>query len=208
MDENIVASSGELPLENQETPVQPPSPDAAEMDSGEAAAPNSILERVKRRTGAVFEKAGIVYKRGGGRPRKDGLPKISDIPINAPGTALPLDTEPPAPAPAPNLDPILVRRCCTAVIKAAKGFLDRHIFGKARIAGLEPSEAQQLVVDTTITAEEADAFSELAEICLRKYGVGSEFAPEVAIAAIAAGIGIRYVNAIERMEEIAKAKKG
>ena len=60
--------------------------------------------------------------------------------------------------------------------------------------------AQQLVVDTAITSEEIESFSKLAEVCLRKYGVGTEYAPEIGLACVAAGIGLRYTAAIKAME--------
>ena len=141
-----------------------------------------------------------MFKRGGGRPRKDGLPNKLDVPLNAPPTALPLGTTP-APAPAPaGLDPALVKKCCSAVVKAFKGFLDKSLFNKARRRYPDdPKFCNQLIVDTTITQEETDAFAELSEICLRKYGVGSEYAPEIGLAAVVLGVGVRYAAAFKAL---------
>lgn len=164
-------------------------------------APESVVEKIKRTTRGVFERHGVLWKRGGGRPRKDGAPGKLDTPVNAPVTALPLGSAAPVSDPAPGLDPVLVRRCCTAVVKAFKGFFDKALFRKAQAKYPDdPKFCQELVTDTTITQEEADGFSELAEICLRKYGVGTEYAPEIGLGAIVLGIGVRYAAAFKGLE--------
>jgi len=106
-----------------------------------------------------------------------------------------------APDAPQGLDPLLVKKCCSAVLKALSGFADKILFGKCRVAGLEPKEAQEIVGATRITQEEADSFSELAEICLRKYGVGTEYAPEIGLGAILIGVSLRYATAIKSLPE-------
>ena len=70
------------------------------------------------------------------------------------------------------------------------------MFARARKRGVEAKEAQALVASLQITTTESDAFAELSEICLRKYGVGTQWAPEIGLAVILTGIGVRYVAAI------------
>lgn len=184
-------------------PPSEPVPPSQNEFTGFAPAPaqTSAFEKIKRRVAGVFESHGVTFQRGRGRPRLDGRPAKGDIPINAPATALPA---PAAPGPAvpgqEGLDPILVRKVCGACLKGLAGFLDKLLHRKAKSAGLSPVECNQLVVDTTITREEMDGFSELAEICLRKYGVGSQYAPEIGLAVIVGGIGIRYGVALKAFE--------
>lgn len=194
--------------ENPSLPGMAPAPEN-ESSTPESAGKSSTVEGIKRAAGKVFEAFGVQYKKTGGRPRKDGKPNKGDIPVNVPATALPAGAEAPPSVPAPSgLDPVLVRRCCSAIVKAVSTFLDRQLFGKARIAGLEPKEAQQLVTDCSVSAEELNAFSELAEVALRKYGVGTEYAPEVGVAAIAVGVGLRYSMAIQDLNQrIAERKE-
>jgi hypothetical protein len=170
----------------------------------EASTPTqgSVFEKVKRAGATIFEKYGVIYKRGPGRPRKDGLPAKNDLPLNAPQTALPAAAAAGAPLPAePGLDPALVKKCCSAVIKALTGFLDKLLFNKAKRKTGDAKFAQQLVTDATITQPEIDAFSELAEVCLRKYGVGTQYAPEIGLAALVLGIGIRYGAAMKALDQ-------
>lgn len=207
MSENAVAvpsevAAPETSAETQNTlPLNEPTPENSTPGNP------SLIEKIKSAAGSVFERNGIAYKRGGGRPRKDGSPNKLDIPINAPATALPFTATDVPPRPAPGIDPVIVKRCCSAVFKSVQAFLDKIVFKKARTAGFEPKDAQQLVTDTAITGEEVDAFSELAEICLRKHGVGSQYAPEVGLAAILGGIGVRYGMAIQTLNEAIADKK-
>lgn len=191
-------------LENQTLFSENPSPETAPPNelptSPDSQAQATIIERVVAAGKGVFEKHGVVFKRTGGRPRKDGLPNKGDIPLNAPSTALPEGASPAPSAGAPPLDPALMRRCCSAVLKGVSAFLDKTLYRKALTKTGDSRAANDLVAATAITKEEVDSFAELAEICLRKYGVGTEYAPEIGLAAIAAGIGLRYAVALKALE--------
>ena len=161
----------------------------------------SITQKILNSAQGVFERHGVVFKRGRGRPRADGMPAKGDVPINAPLKALPACAAPPTPLPdQAGLDPALVRRCCSAVLKGVSGVLDKILFRKAKLATNDHQWAQQLVADTAITKEEMDSFSELAEVCLRKYGVGTEYAPEIGLGCIVLGVGIRYGAALKSLD--------
>lgn len=181
-----------------ETPNPDLFPESPNESSGETpiAAEGSYAEKIRRVAKGVFERHGVLFKRGGGRPKKDGSPNKLDIPLTHPPTAIPLAAASSPPETDPNFDAALVKRCCTAVLKAFRGFADKFLFNKARKAGHSQAEASQLVTDTTVTSEEADSFSELAEICLRKYGVGTQYCPEIGLAAVVLGVGVRYGAAI------------
>lgn len=221
MSETIVAAPAEetsqraeqtapTPQNQAPQPEFVPGPENNELDQkAENPVESSILEKIKSTAAGVFERHGVLYKRGGGRPRKDGLPNKLDQPLNAPATALPAiaagDSALPA---ASNLDPVLVRRCCSAILKSITGFCDKRLFRKAVKKTADPKFAQQLIVDTTITKEEIDAFAELGEICLRKYGVGTEYAPEIGLAVILGGLGVRYMEAFKSLDEFTPKKEG
>lgn len=197
MPENIVQNST-VP----EIPVSP-SPSPINDNGGQAnpTAQTSLFEKISEKAGRLFEKHGVTFKPGRGRPRKDGSPKASDVPLESVG-ASPAPVAPlvAAPVPAPAIDAGLVRRCVSAVVKALKGFGDSKLFNKAMQATGDAKFARDLVAETTVTEEEISALAELSEICLRKYGVGTEYCPEVGLVAILAGGVIRYTVALKSIE--------
>ena len=169
---------------------------------------DSVVEKIQRAGARIFAKHGVQFKKGPGRPRRDGFPGAGDIPLTAPSTALPAAATLAAALPdTPGLDPVLVKRCCSAVIKSLTGFADKLLFNKAKRATDDAKFAQQLVADTTITQPEVEAFSELAEVCLRKYNLASEYAPEIGLAAIVASVGIRYSAALRALDVQIKEKE-
>lgn len=169
----------------------PPPPNEQSTETATPAEGN-LLARLKSRTQGIFESAGATFKRGGGRPRKDGKPNKLDVPVNVPATALPLGTKADPATGSAAVDAETVKTCLNAVVKAFKGTLDKWLFKKSIKRGDTPKEAQQLIADTTITEEEVESFSKLAEICFRKYGVGTEYCPEIGLGAIVVGVGLRY----------------
>jgi hypothetical protein len=190
----------------------PPLPTGNEsaLNPPENATPveTSRFEKLKSVTSGVFESAGTLFKRGGGRPRKDGKPNKLDIPLANPKTNLPLGAAAAPPLPGSSLDSTLVRRCCTAVLKAFSGVLDGILFHKAKAAGYSAVETQNLVSQCAITEKESDAFAELAEICLRKYGVGTEYCPEIGLGCIVLGVSARYLTALKALHKPEEKTEG
>jgi hypothetical protein len=199
-DSSVVTPPENSPPQSSELFPTPPPQNEPDPEI-QTPAENSVIEKLKSVSAGVFERAGVQFKRGRGRPRLDGNPGKGDLPLNAPATALPAVAacDPPL-APRENLDPALVRRCCSAVLKSLTGILDKALFRKAVKKTGDSKFAQQLITDTTVTQEEISAFSELAEICLRKYGVGTEYAPEIGIGVILAGLGVRYGEGFKSLD--------
>ena len=196
MSDTVAAPTPDLPGIPPTTPTTDETPTTP--DSGS----NSVFETLKRTASKVFERNGVKFRRGPGRRRKDGTPSAGDIPLDAPASSLPAAAAPVAPLPdQSNLDPALVKRCVSAVLRGFCGFADRILFRRAKEAFPDDAKfCQTLVNDTTITARETDDFADLAEICLRKYGVGTEYAPEIGLAAIAAGVAVRYGAALRSLD--------
>lgn len=170
----------------------------------EAKAPH--FEKLGKISRGVFEHAGVIFKRGLGRSRKDGAPKKSDIPLNATPTNLPIGVAPlPSDSPS-NLDPSLVKRCIAAMVKAVDGVLGSMLSKKLRQANYSAGEAKQFIIDNAITQSEADSFSDLALVCLQKYGVGTAYAPEIGLIVIATGIGVRYATAFATINRDIEAR--
>lgn len=195
LDNQSVSTSPEIPDSPLSTPINDTSGQAP------ATAQTSLFEKISEKAGRLFEKHGVTFKRGRGRPRKDGLPKATDVPIES-GSASTAPSAPvvAAPVPAPGFDSNLVIRCVKAVVKALKGFGDSKLYNKALQATGDGKFARDLVAETTVTEEEIAALAELSEICLKKYGVGTEYCPEIGVCAILAGGVIRYTVALKSIE--------
>lgn len=167
----------------------------------------STLEKLKSVSKSIFEVGGIPFVRRGGRPRKDGKPNKLDIPLAGTPTDLPIGVSADTSKNPSNLDPSLVKRCCSAILKAAQSVCESLLAKKARQAGYNPIETKNLLVDCSITEKESDSFSELAVICLQKYGVGTQYAPEIGLAVIATGIGVRYASAFTTLNRAIEAQQ-
>ena len=124
-------------------------------------------------------------------------PAGSPAPVPISETAIAPD---PAPGGLANFDAALVRRCLSAITKTVAGFLGGKVYKKALKKTGDSKFAKQMSDGCAPTPDEIDALAELSEICLRKYGVGTEYAPEIGLGAIAANIGLRYVSAMRELE--------
>jgi hypothetical protein len=173
-DENIAEFAGENPSEIQPPPSSqenlplPPGP-GNEPPPDNGALPETPNEsRIKCATGSLFEKMG--FKIGRGRPKKDGTPKISDVPLDTgamggrPFVSMP--------GPSPDLDRRkgLIRRCCKVAFKAVVSAVDKIIFSRAVLASGDKVEAQKIVDSVTATDGEAEAVAEVMDILAEMYG--------------------------------------
>ena len=200
----IMAESVDQPAETlfpEPTPTpEAPSPTNEPLGNGNPPVQASRLQKIVGATAGVFAKHGQIFKRGPGRPRKDGSPAASDIPITDPPEGFPVGA-PGVPAPAaPVLDPELVKKCCGAVLKGLSSVLDRVVHRRAIASGVPPEKAKEIALECGITKEECDSFGELAAICLKKYNVGTEYAPEVGLVCVLAGVGVRYAVALKSFD--------
>lgn len=182
------------------TEVQPEIPNVTPPEAP-IAVEGSTIEKIRTSGAKVFAAAGQLFSKGRGRPRKDGQPGKSDIPLNGPAPAAPVVPGATVQPVISGFDPAMVKKCVSAVFKAASGILNKILFTKAVNASKgDVRFANELCKSCEITPEEMDSFSDLASICLQKYGVGTEYVPEIGAAVILGGIGVRYYAAFKSLQ--------
>ena len=176
-------------------------PDDELFPAPDAPAQNSTAQKISAATGGLFEKFG--WKRGPGRPRKDGQPNKSAIPIMAPAEIAGENGGPPAGPRA--FDSTLVKRCVASIGKAACGFFDKQLEAKAVAATGDRAYAAELVKQTTATSQELDALGEVTDILLKQMGVDTRHLPLICACTVVAGAGARYAIAFRALNaEMAK----
>ena len=205
-------SPGPDPAQVPPVPIMETKPSTSAPDElfSEAApdSANPVAQKVNAASAGVFEKFGQFFKRGRGRPRKDGGPKISDLPVVAPPLAGPLaGSAPLAAAPAPPdsngsrpFDKNLVARCVAAVGKSIAGFFDKKLEAKAIAVTGDREFARQLVRETTVTPEGLQALGEVTDILLKELKVETKHLPLICACAVLAGEGGRYYLAFKSLD--------
>jgi len=161
---------------------------------GEAPAPvqDSLLQKIRGVGRGIFEKYGVRYKAGPGRPRLDGDPKSSDVPLNAPASALPAGGAPGNADDHPPGRSGVVRRCYKALAKAFAGWADKIIFRKVVELSGDKAYAKEVVVEISLTDPEADAFGELVEELSAMWGADEKFMALAASICTVTAVGGRY----------------
>jgi hypothetical protein len=181
-------------------PVLLPPPD----ESFTAASPPTqtpLLEKIRGATEPILQK----FKIGRGRPRADGSPKKSDIPLAAPSPALPGGAAA-APVVDPNFD-ALFRRSVLSAVKGVLGFAKNLVRSKAGAAGLDKDFTERTLRECEPEPEVMADFSESLEIVLQKYNAKTQYAPEIALAIAASRLGSPYVMLLKSFNaEIARRK--
>ena len=170
----------------------PPSPLDELLETAEAAPKASLLEKVRGVGRGIFEKYGVEYKAGRGRPRLDGEPKSSDVPLNAPASALPVGGAPGSPLDHPPGSSGVVRRCYKALAKAFAGWADKIIFRKVVELSGDKAYAKEVVVEISLTDPEAEAFGELVEELSAMWGADEKFMALAASICTVTAVGGRY----------------
>lgn len=211
----------DLTNENPPEIFPPENPPAHEPDpTGNADPENSLAQKIRRAGAAVFERAGITYKRGRGRPRKDGSPAAADVPLGA-GAAVanppdPSGPAPSGPAPAPSLPAVdagaadaLFRRSCVHILRGALDAAKGLIRTKSRRAGLDENFTERTLREcATDEPKILEDFSQSLELVCKKYAVSTEYAPEFALLASAGRLTAPYWLVLKSFnDEIARKRK-
>jgi hypothetical protein len=138
---------------------------------------NTTLEKLRSAVGSVITK----WKPGRGRPRKDGQPKKSDIVFENSEEILP-PAENLVPTPVDSPVDSLFRRSIVSGAKGVLGFLKSLVRIKADAAGLEEKFVSKTLAECEPEPQDLENFSESLKICLEKWNVKSEHAPEISLA--------------------------
>jgi hypothetical protein len=190
-----------------ETQAPDPNGGADAMATSDAPVKDSLLQRVRQTSRGVFEKWGVQWKRGPGHPRLDGEPKANDVPLNAPPTALPVGGGPGAAlGGAPGRSGI-VRRTYKSLAKAFSGWADKIIFRKTVELTGDKTYAKELVLETSLTDPEAEAFGELIDELAGMFGADEKFMALAASVATVTAVGGRYVVVIRDLEKQLAVKR-
>lgn len=192
-------------LTGPDQPAETLSP--APLDESADSQPG-LFGKIGNAVADVASRHGLSFKRGRGRPRKDGSPKANDTLVNtASGQSVPAADNPALAAavqpPAPATDFILHR----TIIGAFKGLL--KALGKyvKKLAG--DAEMSREWIDRNMAACEPDPealadWSESAKVVMEKYNVRSEYSPEIALVVNTGRLVAPYgVMIIELRKEIA-----
>jgi hypothetical protein len=168
---------------------------------------DSVLQRVRAAGRGIFEKYGVQWRAGRGRPRADGDPKASDVPLNAPLSALPAGG---APGSADNHPPGrsgVVKRCYKALAKAFSGWADKIIFRKVLELSGDKGYAREVVTEIALTDPEAEAFGELVDELSAMWGADEKFMALAASICTVTAVGGRYYMVNRDLDKQLAAKR-
>ena len=194
--------SPELPLTGEQPQPQnePTPPTTASVKSGLGEKISGVADRLA---------AKFSIKRGRGRPRNDGAPKISDVVLTPTGNALPARENVALATAANVVDPVadaaLLHKCIVGGAKGALGGLNDvlRIFGQK--AGLAEDYMRQLTARAEPDADALANFSEALDAVLKKRNINTVNAPEWALALATGRIAAPYgLILLELRKEIAR----
>ena len=179
----------------------------AEISSAAAAAPaeNTFGEKIVSRVASVFQKHGVKYRAGRGRPRADGSPKASDVVLgkSAPSPAA-ASPAPARPADEQGFIRRVVKNCAKAIFSTADKFLKNF----ALLAGHDEAAAEKIIAANSITDAETDAYGELGLMLADYYKIKTEyFALGGAVVLIGGSVGRYALTALELKKQAAQRRK-
>lgn len=172
----------------------------------EANFASKVSDAAKSAFGRIKEK---IAGRGRGRPKNcpqcgvpetrcqcgGGMGQASGVPFGGAADSAALSAQ-------------VVTEAVAAVIKTATSTADSFLISAAVKKTGETAWAESNVKRCQPTETELASLGTLAEICLRKYGVGTEYMPEIGLSAILLGIGARYALAFKTIAEIPDRQAG
>lgn len=209
MDDPTIALAEQLP------PPPPSSENSTVPDSAifnesnpteNTPAQASFVEKINASAGEILEKYGVKWRRGRGRPRIDGEPKKSDIPLNVPATATPVSSVAPATNGAGARDSLIIRRSVAAMAKALTSSFDKALFRRAKAVTGDEAFAREVVNATAATSQECEALAEVTDILMAELGLQSKYLPLAASLTIVGGCALRYRNAFKDLSIVEQKK--
>jgi len=192
-------------------PQLPPDP-ALNLSPNESLPPASasaetpVAEKILSAGEKIFEKFALPFKRGRGRPRKDGQPKGNDVPL-APAAA---GTPPVAPVAAAAVDSrygALFSRSIGSAVRGVLDFAKKLVRKKAGQAGIDKDFTEKALIECEVEPAVMADFNESLQIVLEKYRVNTEYAPEIALAIATGRMAAPYVMLLKTFDDEIKRKK-
>ena len=108
--------------------------------------------------------------------------------------------------PAPALDPALVRKGITSVLRVTDGWVTRKIYRTAfRLSGDE-ALSREFGQDVAMSTDEAELIASTGVTLCEKYQVAGQYAPEALLAIAVIGYTARTAAAFKKLEELALLK--
>lgn len=171
----------------------------------------SLVGKIGDALAHVAERHGLQFRRGRGRPRKDGSPNAADRLVNPiTGESIPAASDPAlaatVPRPASEGDFLLHRAIIGTFQSVIKG-VARYCRILAAEAGMKPEWVERNMATAEPDAEALADWSKSASLVMEKYGVRSEYSPEISLAVNTARLLAPYgVIIVELRAEIARRK--
>ena len=198
MPDETIPPVGELEnlpgLENQ-TSIPPASP-----------AENSFSEKIVGAARGIFEKHGVKFRPGRGRPKKDGTPKISDMPLAGASSGAPAGAPASAAFVRSDGDKNTVKSIIAAAVKGVFQAIDKVVRGKAEKAGYTPPDVEKIVRENAITPQEIDGFAELGLVLADYFKIETQNLAMGGAVLLVGGVAGRYGLTIAELSREAKAK--
>jgi len=149
-------------------------------------------------------KAKVAGRGGRGRPPNcdihKGIP-INRCPCSLGATDVPAESLG-VPLDGAQISREVVTEAVSAVVKAATGTADAFLAAAIVRKTGDRAFAKDTIDRCQPTEKEFASLGILAEICLRKYGVGTEYCPEIGLGAIILGMGSRYALAFKAVADM------
>lgn len=177
------------------------------MAAPDSPAQDSIFQKVRSASRGIFEKYGVQWRPGSGRPRADGDPKGNDIPLNAPSSALPVGGAPVGGDGNPPGRSGIVRRCYKALAKSFSGWADKIIWRKVVELSGDKVYAREVVTEIALTDPEAEAFGQLVDELAAMWGADEKFMALAASIATVTAVGGRYYMVNRDLDKQLAAKR-
>lgn len=161
-----------------------------ESGTGGNGPQNSTVSKISGAVGGVFEKFGIPWKPGRGRPRKDGAPKKSDKPLGAAADVPPLEnhqTPPPLGTPPagstsqPFTDEIFAAKCLEGIVKGYLDFRYHGILGLAVRVSQDMTWSKARISEIRPSDDEIKTFVQNVITLLKKWNVPLTYLPEISV---------------------------
>lgn len=184
------SSISEIPAREIPSIPSVDNPDNAErpadelFSTTEAPVRGSLLERIRQTGARIIQNRGITFKKGRGRPRKDGTPSPTDEVIDAP-PGFQHDQNPVTFNPASPVDQATVslcRRSIVALVKAIDWIAKEVIRIKADAASIDPAFTEKALKKAEPDPKALEDFQASLDAVLNKHNFKPENDEEWALA--------------------------